>query len=168
MRFLKRFSLGSLSPQYAYSLLRLMLLSIGLQATLSGWAAQPPRPQTALPQAVLHIGPYALKTQVANTPQTREKGLMFRQHLPANEGMLFVFEEPAIQCFWMKNTPVPLTAAFIADNGQVVGMADMQPYSEEEHCSAQAVRFVLEVNQGWFSYLPLQPPITIKGLPVVD
>jgi uncharacterized membrane protein (UPF0127 family) len=76
---------------------------------------------------------------------------MWRKEMPAQEGMLFVFEQAAGQCFWMRNTLIPLTAAFIADDGTIVNLADMQAQSDTSHCSGQPVRFVLEMNQGWFA-----------------
>jgi len=78
-------------------------------------------------------------------------GLMHRREMPAIEGMLFVFEQPATQCFWMKNTLLALTAAFVADDGRVVNLVDMQPQTTDSHCSTEPVRFVLEMNQGWFA-----------------
>jgi uncharacterized membrane protein (UPF0127 family) len=76
---------------------------------------------------------------------------MFRSEMPAHEGMLFVFEQPSTQCFWMKNTILPLTAAFVADDGTIVNLADMKPQSTDSHCSVKPVRFVLEMHQGWFA-----------------
>lgn len=81
---------------------------------------------------------------------------MWRQSLPSNEGMLFIFEQPAVQCFWMQNTFIPLTAAFVSDNGTIVNLADMQPLSTQPHCSAAPVRYVLEMQQGWFAQRGLQ------------
>ncbi|MFM2111509.1 MAG: hypothetical protein RLZZ271_169 [Pseudomonadota bacterium] len=71
--------------------------------------------------------------------------------MPAHEGMIFVFEAPAMQCFWMKNTLIPLTAAFVANDGTIVNLADMKPQSTQNHCSDKPVRYVLEMNQGWFA-----------------
>ncbi|RXM21847.1 DUF192 domain-containing protein, partial [Citrobacter sp. AAK_AS5] len=88
-------------------------------------------------------GMHRIDAQVAASPQERQIGLMFRRDMPQHEGMLFVFEQPATQCFWMKNTLLPLTAAFVADDGTIVNLADMKPMSEDSHCSARPVRFVL-------------------------
>jgi hypothetical protein len=90
---------------------------------------------------------------------------MHRQDMPANEGMLFVFESPAVQCFWMKNTLIPLTAAFVADDGSIVNLADMQPQSLDSHCSEKPVRYVLEMNQGWFSKRGLRAGSRLSGPP---
>jgi uncharacterized membrane protein (UPF0127 family) len=97
-------------------------------------------PQLNLPRTTLRLGMFNIDAQV-----------MWRRGMPQHEGMLFVFEQPAVQCFWMKNTPSPLTAAFVADDGTLVNLADMQPLSEDSHCSAKPVRYVLEMNQGWFA-----------------
>jgi len=109
------------------------------------------QPQLNLPRVSITAGFYQIDAQVAQTPSQREIGLMFRQTMPQHEGMIFVFEEPAMQCFWMKNTHLPLSAAFIADNGEIVNIEDMKPYSTNSHCSARPVRFVLEMQQGWFA-----------------
>lgn len=92
-----------------------------------------------------------IQVQLAMTEEQRATGLMFRQQLAPNEGMLFAFPEPAKQCFWMKNTLIPLAAAFVSDGGTVVNIAEMKPGSVDLHCSASPVRFVLEMNQGWFA-----------------
>ena len=103
------------------------------------------QPQTQLPRIKLQLGMYQIDTQVAQTPEQRSIGLMFRSEMPAHEGMLFVFEQASTQCFWMKNTLLPLTAAFVADDGTIVNLADMKPQSTDSHCSLKPVRFVLEM-----------------------
>lgn len=108
-------------------------------------------PQMDLPRVELRAGMFRIDAQVASRPFERQIGLMHRQSMPAHEGMLFVFERPAVQCFWMKNTLLPLTAAFVADDGRITNLADMQPLDETSHCSSEPVRFVLEMNQGWFA-----------------
>jgi uncharacterized membrane protein (UPF0127 family) len=85
--------------------------------------------------------------------------------MPAHEGMLFVFESPSKQCFWMKNTLIPLTAAFVDDQGTIVNLADMKPQTLEGHCSEQPVRFVLEMNKGWFAKKGLKPGSKLTGSP---
>lgn len=108
-------------------------------------------PQLNLQRTKLSAGMYVIDAQVAQTPDQREIGLMMRKEMPVHEGMIFIFEEAHTQCFWMKNTLLPLTAAFVADDGTIVNLADMKPKSTESHCSAQPVRYVLEMNQGWFA-----------------
>ena len=108
---------------------------------------------------------HRIEAQVAQSHQERQTGLMHRKEMPQHEGMLFVFEQPATQCFWMKNTLLPLTAAFVADDGSIVNLADMQPGSETSHCSARPVRFVLEMQQGWFGKRGLQAGSRLSGAP---
>ena len=109
------------------------------------------QPQLNLPRTTLAAGMHRIDAQVASTNMQRQIGLMHRQDMPQHEGMLFVFEQPAVQCFWMKNTLIPLTAAFVADDGTIANLADMKPLDEASHCSTQPVRYVLEMNQGWFN-----------------
>jgi uncharacterized membrane protein (UPF0127 family) len=94
----------------------------------------------------------------------RQIGLMFRKEMPLNEGMLFVFENKSTQCFWMKNTQIPLTAAFLDDDGTIVNLADMAPQTTDSHCSSKPVRYVLEVNQGFFSRMKMGAGSRIGGL----
>ena len=108
-------------------------------------------PQMNLQRVKISAGMHQIDTQVAKTPEQRQIGLMFRKEMPQSEGMIFIFEEPAQQCFWMKNTILPLTAAFVADDGTIVNLADMKPQTTDAHCSAKPVRYVLEMNKGWFA-----------------
>ena len=123
------------------------------------------QPQTQLPRIKLQLGMYQIESQVAQTPEQRSIGLMFRSEMPAHEGMLFVFEQPSTQCFWMKNTLLPLTAAFVADDGTIVNLADMKPQSTDSHCSAKPVRFVLEMHQGWFAKKGFKAGSRLVGVP---
>ncbi|WP_407645046.1 DUF192 domain-containing protein [Diaphorobacter caeni] len=122
-------------------------------------------PQTTLPRTSITAGMYLIDAQVAMTPREREIGLMFRKDMPAQEGMLFIFEQPATQCFWMKNTLLPLTAAFVADDGTIVNLADMKPMTEDSHCSAKPVRYVLEMNVGWFDKRGIKAGTKLTGRP---
>lgn len=126
------------------------------------WAQQP---QMNLPRAKLSAGLHVLDVQLAQTPQERQIGLMFRREMPQHEGMLFVFEQATVQCFWMRNTFIPLTAAFVADDGTIVNLADMKPLSDDSHCSLKPVRFVLEMNQGWFARRNIQAGYRLGGAP---
>ncbi len=122
-------------------------------------------PQLNLPRVTLAQGMHQISAQVAQTPLQRQIGLMNRKDMPQHEGMLFIFEEPSEQCFWMKNTLLPLTAAFVADDGTIVNLADMKPQTLESHCSAKPVRFVLEMNQGWFAKKGLKAGARLSGAP---
>jgi uncharacterized membrane protein (UPF0127 family) len=106
-----------------------------------------------------------IRAELAITPEQRQTGLMYRRDLATQEGMLFVFEEPQPQCFWMRNTPTALTIAFVADNGRIVNLADMKPFDESSHCSTLPVRYVLEMNQGWFAKRGIKPGFKLTGAP---
>ena len=98
----------------------------------------------------LGIGGKTLDVEVASDDPSRRLGLMHRKSLPENAGMLFMYREPQRLAFWMKNTHVPLSIAFIDDRGVIVQIKDMAPLDEREvHCDTP-VRQALEVNQGWF------------------
>jgi uncharacterized membrane protein (UPF0127 family) len=121
--------------------------------------------QMDLPRVRLGTGMHQIDAQVAATPDQRATGLMYRKQMPQHEGMLFAFEQPSVQCFWMKNTLLPLTAAFVADDGEVVNLEDMKPLSTESHCSAKPVRYVLEMNQGWFAKRGIKAGTRLTGQP---
>lgn len=122
--------------------------------------AQPP-----LAAIRLTAGMHLITAEVASTPQAREKGLMFRKELAPNHGMLFVFPAPSNLCFWMMNTIVPLSIAFMKDDGTIVNIEDMQPMTVNSHCAAESVRFALEMEQGWFAKRGIIPGKQIVGLP---
>jgi uncharacterized protein len=124
-------------------------------------AGQPQRLQAIALTAGMHV----IRAEVAATPEQRQMGLMYRRDLAANDGMLFVFDQPMPQCFWMKNTPTPLTIAFVADDGSIVNLADMQPFDERSHCSARPVRYVLEMHQGWFAKRGIKSGFKLTGGP---
>lgn len=121
------------------------------------------QPQTGLPRVKLTAGMHLIDAQLASTPEQRAIGLMYRENMPAQEGMLFQFDVPGVQCFWMKNTPLPLTAAFVADDGRIVNLVDMKPQTTDSHCSQEPVRFVLEMNQGWFAKRAIAPGSRLSG-----
>lgn len=139
------------------------LALLALAAALPPAAAQDA--QMNLPRVTLSAGMHQIDAQVAQTPEQRATGLMFRKEMPQHEGMLFVFEQPSVQCFWMKNTLLPLTAAFVADDGTVVNLADMKPQSTDSHCSDKPVRYVLEMNRGWFTKKGIKPGSKLAGEP---
>jgi uncharacterized membrane protein (UPF0127 family) len=122
-------------------------------------------PQLDLQRIKLTAGMHLIDAQVAASPAQRATGLMLRGDMPQTEGMLFVFEQPEVQCFWMKNTLLPLTAAFVANDGTIVNLADMQPQTTNPHCSTQAVRYVLEMNQGWFNKKGIKAGFKLSGMP---
>lgn len=122
-------------------------------------------PQSSLPVTQLAAGIHVIHAEVANTETERERGLMFRKELPGNDGMLFVFDVPDQQCFWMHNTPLPLSIAFIADDGTIVNIEDMAAETDTSHCSRKPVRYALEMAQGWFANKGIKAGKKIDGLP---
>jgi len=118
-----------------------------------------------LPSIRLNAGIHNIQAEVAQSPDERSTGLMFRKEMGTNEGMLFAFEQPAQQCFWMKNTLLPLSIAFIADDGSIVNIDHMKPQTLESHCSTKPVRFVLEMNEGWFDKRGIKPGTKLRGAP---
>jgi uncharacterized membrane protein (UPF0127 family) len=123
------------------------------------------QPQLDLPRVRLSAGMNQIDAQVASDASQRSMGLMFRKEMPQHEGMLFVFDQPSVQCFWMQNTPLPLSIAFIADDGTIVNTLDMKPFTTESHCSTKPVRFVLEMNQGWFAKKGIKAGAKLSGPP---
>jgi uncharacterized membrane protein (UPF0127 family) len=154
-----------------HALSALALLSCGLASVPS--SAQTPAPAAAsaaeqpqrLQAITLGAGMHNIHAELAMTPEQRQKGLMYRRDLATHEGMLFIFEQPQPQCFWMRNTPTPLSIAFVADDGSIVNLADMTPFDEKSHCSNQPVRYVLEMNQGWFAKRGIKAGFKLTGVP---
>ncbi|MGN1057093.1 MAG: DUF192 domain-containing protein [Comamonas sp.] len=155
-----KFSSSSLRRGRAWSLA--LSICAGVCA-LASVPAQAEAPQLDLPRTELRVGMFRIDAQVAARFYERQTGLMYRDSMPAHEGMLFVFEQAGVQCFWMKNTRIPLTAAFVDDDGTIVNLADMQPHDERSHCSAKPVRFVLEMNQGWFANKGIRAGSRMQG-----
>jgi len=117
-----------------------------------------------LPVVELSTGMHLVHAEVADNAGSRMQGLMYRESLPTNAGMVFVFEENALHCMWMKNTLVPLSVAFIDEAGAILNIADMQPRSEQSHCAAKPARYALEMNKGWFAQRGIKPGAKLRGL----
>ena len=135
--------------------------SLLLLVSLTGHAQD--APQLDLERVKLTSGMHRIDAQVAATPEQRQTGLMHRKNMPQHEGMIFVFDQPAKQCFWMKNTLIPLSAAFLSDDGTIVNIEDMKPLVLDGHCSAQPVRYVLEMNKGWFAKKGIKAGSKLQG-----
>ncbi len=102
-------------------------------------------------RVIIKVAGHSVPVQVRDTPAERERGLMFTDNLPPDEGMLFVFERERILSFWMKNTPLPLSVAFIDRAGRILEIKQMQPMDEETvHRSSGPALYALEMNAGWF------------------
>ena len=119
------------------------------------------------PVAQLNAGMHLIRAEVVSDPGTRAQGLMYRKSMAQNAGMLFIFDEAAVHCMWMKNTLIPLSVAFIDDRGAIVNVEDMAPQTEASHCAAQPVRYALEMNRGWFAARGIKPGSRIGGIPGV-
>jgi uncharacterized membrane protein (UPF0127 family) len=117
-----------------------------------------------MPVMPLSAGVYLIRAEVAFTFENRAQGLMFRESLGPNEGMLFVFPQVEKHCMWMKNTLIPLSVAFLDEKGGIVSIADMQPQTETSHCAAAPARFALELTRGWFAQKGLKAGARIQGL----
>jgi uncharacterized protein len=112
----------------------------------------------------LTAGVHLIRAEVARDVDTRAKGLMFREKLPPNQGMLFVFEETGRHCMWMKNTLIPLSVAFIQADGTIANIADMKPHDQTSHCAVKPVPFALEMDRGWFASRGVKAGSRIGGL----
>lgn len=120
---------------------------------------------SALQRVQLSAGIHIIHAEVANSEDARRTGLMNRTAMASSDGMLFVFDAPDQQCFWMRNTLIPLSIAFVADDGAITNLTDMAPQTETPHCSTGAVRYALEMNQGWFAERGIVAGTRINGLP---
>ena len=117
-----------------------------------------------LPAVQLSTGMHLIRAEVADSMGTRMEGLMHRKSMPQGSGMVFVFDETAAHCMWMKNTLIPLSVAFIDEAGAIINIADMQPHSEQSHCAARPARYALEMNKGWFAQRGIKPGAKLRGL----
>ena len=117
-----------------------------------------------LPVLAVAVGMHRVEAEVADNMAARMTGLMHRKSMAQNSGMVFVFEENATHCMWMKNTLIPLSVAFIDEAGAIINIADMQPHSEQSHCAARAARYALEMNKGWFAQRGIKPGAKLRGL----
>jgi hypothetical protein len=136
---------------------KLSALLIAMLAAAAALAQQ-------LPTVQLRAGMHLIRAEVAADYETRGRGLMFRKALAPNAGMVFRFDQPSIQCMWMKNTLIPLSVAFLDEKGTIINIADMQPHSEQSHCSAQPALYALEMTRGWFAERGIKPGSRLAGL----
>ena len=113
----------------------------------------------------LRLDGHQLQAEYASTTDERRRGLMGRTELAANRGMLFRFDEVRPHCLWMKDTPLPLSAAFFDEGGLLVDVIELEPYSTEVRCSRRPARYALEVNQGWFAEHGIGIGTRVEGLP---
>jgi uncharacterized membrane protein (UPF0127 family) len=144
-----------------FALLALFLSAFLLQAA--------PKPQFDLPKATLTLGTNSLDAQIAADDSSRERGLMSRTNLAENEAMLFVFPRPQPVAFWMKDTPVPLSIAYVGPSGRIFEIHDLKPLDETPVPSAsEAVVYAIEVPQGWFGRRGVMAGSVVGGLPAAS
>lgn len=111
------------------------------------------------------VGAHALRVEVADSDESRSRGLMFRQAMGRNDGMLFIFEDPGYHSMWMQNTYIPLSVAFIDADGRILNILDMQPKTQDTHTAAGPARYAIETNLGWFAEKKIKPGDKVTGLP---
>jgi len=140
-----------------------VVIAAVLAGLLSGFGSALAQ-QSALPTITLNAGIHVIQAEVADTPSARSMGLMRRKAMAQGAGMLFLFDESARQCMWMKNTLIPLSVAFIDERGRIVSIADMQPLDETSHCAVGPARFALEMNQSWFKKRGIVAGAVVQGL----
>lgn len=117
-----------------------------------------------LPRVDLSAGIHRIGAEVAATDSARQQGLMHRRSMPPQEGMLFVLQEAAPFCMWMRNTFIPLSVAFLDEKGVILNIADMTPQSDVSHCAKGPAKFALEMNRGWFAERRIAPGTRISGV----
>ena len=131
-----------------------------LLCVFAGFAACDSGPK--LKTITLELAGVQFTVEIADTEETRARGLMFRKSLADNAGMLFVFDRDSQQSFWMDNTEVPLSIAYISSSGEIREIYDMAPFSRRAVPSVHAIRYALEVKQGTFERLGVKPGYVIK------
>ncbi|KIG04040.1 hypothetical protein AWB72_00769 [Caballeronia concitans] len=164
LRALRSRMTGAARALFIAMLLPLASIPLAEAQTMPPGAKQP----SEFPRAKLTAGMYVIDAAVAASDADREQGLMYRTQLGANEGMLFVFNENAVHCFWMKNTLIPLSIAFIRADGTITDIDEMQAETENNHCPRNNGVYALEMSKGWFAAKGIKPGVKIKGLPGVQ
>ncbi|MBL8430431.1 MAG: DUF192 domain-containing protein [Dechloromonas sp.] len=133
-------------------------LLAGLAMSATVWA------QGAMPVMELTAGFHRIEAEVAANDQNRQIGLMNRREMPAQRGMLFVFNHENTHCMWMRNTLLPLSVAFVDAEGKIINIEDMKPQTEDNHCARRPARYALEMNIGWFAQRGIKPGVKLGGL----
>lgn len=126
--------------------------------------AAPPPAQAQRPVVELGVGMHLIHAELAADDASRMRGLMFRESLGPNQGMLFVFDEATTHCMWMKNTLIPLSVAFLDASARVINIADMTPQTEDAHCATRPAPYALEMARGWFAQRGVAPGDQIRGI----
>lgn len=146
-----------------------MKLPISNALKLAGWllfvgVAGSAAAQQPMPRLDLSIGIHRISAEVAATQANRMQGLMQRTSMPLQQGMVFVFPQAARHCMWMRNTLLPLSVAFLDEDGKIINIEDMLPKTENNHCAAAPARYALEMNKGWFASKGFSVGARVAGL----
>ena len=144
-----------MSKRFQVSIILLACLFVAFTGTASNAAEK---------SINLKVGAHSIKAEVVYTPETRARGLMLREKMGKNNGMLFVFDQLGYHGMWMKNTLIPLSVAFIDTKGKIINIAEMTPHSEATHSATGPARFALEMNSGWFKARNIAPGAAVIGL----
>jgi len=144
------------------ALLRLLFAATIALGACSSYAQQ--GPQARLPEIQLQSGLYLIKAEVANSEPSRMTGMMMRTQMGTNEGMLFLFTDSREQCMWMRNTLLPLSVAFMGQDGTILNVEDMKAQTDDTHCSKGVAPYALEMNLGWFRKKGIKAGTRILGL----
>ncbi|HRU06319.1 MAG TPA: DUF192 domain-containing protein [Candidatus Brocadiia bacterium] len=118
--------------------------------------------ERAMRRVTIKVGGHAVLAEVAEKEEDKERGLMFRDTMGEDEGMIFVYDRPQTLYFYMKNTRIPLSIAFIDSNGVILRIADMQPHDLRTHSSVMPAQYALEMNQGWFAKKGIEPGAKVE------
>jgi uncharacterized membrane protein (UPF0127 family) len=136
-----------------------------LAAALLFLASLPSLAEVSFKTANVKVASHPLKVEVAADEPQRMQGMMHRKSLGREEGMLFIFDEPAYHSMWMKNTLIPLSVAFIDRNGVILNILDMEPQTLDSHMAAGPAVYAIETNKGWFAAKKVKPGDKVTGLP---
>jgi uncharacterized membrane protein (UPF0127 family) len=133
-------------------------------SSLANAADKTPAPKTL----TLTIGKHAIRAEIAQSDEERERGLMFRVKLGKNDGMVFTFDDPGYHSMWMMNTLIPLSVAFLDSNGVILNVEDMEPQTTDSHTAAGPASYAIETNKGWFAERRIGPGDKVAGLPRIQ
>ena len=117
------------------------------------------------PTTTIDVAGTSIEVELAVTEEQKARGLMHRDSLPADDGMLFVYPDSKPRSFWMKDTRIPLSIAFIEPDGDIVRIADMKPLDRSSTHSLYPAKYALEMNQGWFEKNGIEEGDRIQGIP---
>jgi uncharacterized membrane protein (UPF0127 family) len=167
-----RISLRSLFARFAFAVaLPLAAASFTLAPVHNAYAQQMPpgaKQPGDFPRTRLTVGMFVIDAAVAANDPDREQGLMYRTQLAPNEGMLFVFNENAVHCFWMKNTLIPLSIAFMRADGTITDIDEMDAETTNNHCPRNNGVYALEMSKNWFESKGIKAGMTMQGLPAAQ